>query len=72
MYEIITRGSVTASFLVYDDFYEYVAGVYFHTTSKYRETVIVKILGYGYFYGYKYGYTYEKQNRSWFKRFMNS
>ncbi|MGB0293427.1 MAG: tyrosine-protein kinase family protein, partial [Flavobacteriaceae bacterium] len=28
--------------------------------------------GYGYFYGYKYGYTYDKHNRSWFKRIMNS
>jgi cathepsin B len=45
--DIYTYGSVTAAFLVYEDFLTYKAGVYRHVTGKSLGGHAIKIIGWG-------------------------
>ena len=45
--EIMENGPVTASFMVYDDFYSYAGGVYTHESGRFDGLHAIKILGWG-------------------------
>ncbi|CAB3399047.1 unnamed protein product [Caenorhabditis bovis] len=45
--EIMTNGPVIASFILYDDFYDYKSGVYVHTAGDEYGGMVLKIIGWG-------------------------
>lgn len=45
--EIMTNGPVIASFIIYDDFWDYKTGIYVHTAGDQEGGMDTKIIGWG-------------------------
>lgn len=65
MTEIMEKGSVSASFAVYEDFPLYKSGIYQHLKGGYLGGHAVKIIGWGVENGVKYWLVANSWNESW-------
>lgn len=65
MEEIYSRGSIAASFTVYEDFFAYKKGVYQHVTGSQLGGHAIKIIGWGVEKGTKYWLCANSWNDSW-------
>jgi len=63
--EIFTNGPVVAAFNVYQDFYNYKSGVYYHTSGGFVGGHAVKILGWGTESGTPYWLVANSWNATW-------
>jgi len=63
--DLVSYGSVTAAFTVYEDFLTYTSGIYKHTSGRALGGHAVKIVGYGTLDGQDYWIVVNSWNDSW-------
>lgn len=65
MSDLVSYGSVSAGFTVYEDFLSYKSGVYVHKSGRALGGHAIKIFGYGVMNGQSYWYCANSWNDSW-------
>jgi cathepsin B len=63
--EIMTKGTISVAFSVYEDFESYTSGVYHHVTGKYLGGHAIKMIGWGVDNGTPYWTCVNSWNDSW-------
>jgi len=63
--ELFTNGPIVSAFSVYEDFYNYVSGVYHHVSGRYVGGHAVKVIGWGTESGTPYWLVANSWNQTW-------